>query len=229
MDENAYIQDIISGLGLALNEKNNSEIIINYPIKYNKKSMQFMMNTDYKITMQKLGSFLADFLNTDFDIFENFFELFIKYSLTFLDLKKTQKIFDKNACSELNFREFLEKLLEKNKNEYKKLQEQTDMILDYCLLNPNKKAISFKPIERLYVLRRIASNLTLLNESKASYYSVNLFSSYPGKSEKEIANKYYKFSKALEIDYPITADIFYELGKSYDEESLQQRMAAENE
>lgn len=186
MDENAYIQDIISGLGLALNEKNNSEIIINYPIKYDKKSMQFMMNTDYQITMQKLGSFLADFLNTDFDIFENFFELFIKYSLTFFDLKKIQKIFDKNICSELNFREFLEKLLEKNKNEYKKLQEQTDMILDYCLLNPNKKAISFKPIERLYVLRRIASNLTLLNENKASYYSVNLFSSYPGKSEKEI-------------------------------------------
>ena len=115
MDENAYIQDIISGLGLALNEKNNSEIIINYPIKYDKKSMQFMMNTDYQITMQKLGSFLADFLNTDFDIFENFFELFIKYSLTFFDLKKIQKIFDKNICSELNFREFLEKLLEKTK------------------------------------------------------------------------------------------------------------------
>ena len=49
MDENAYIQDIISGLGLALNEKNNSEIIINYPIKYDKKSMQFMMDTNYKI------------------------------------------------------------------------------------------------------------------------------------------------------------------------------------
>ena len=42
-------------------------------------------------------------------------------------------------------------------------------------------------------------------------------------------NNLIKFSKALEIDYPITADIFYELGKSYDEESLQQRMAAENE
>ena len=148
--------------------------------------MQFMMNTDYQITMQKLGSFLADFLNTDFDIFENFFELFIKYSLTFLDFKKIQKIFDKNTCSEVNFKEFLEKLLERNKKEYKKLQEQTDMILDYCLLNPNKKAMNFKPIERLYVLRRIAYNLTLLNENKASYYSVNLFSSYPGKSEKEI-------------------------------------------
>ena len=56
-----------------------------------------------------------------------------------------------------------------------------------------------------------------------------VYSPDAGKSEKEIANKYYKFSKALEIDYPITANIFYELGKSYDEESLQQRMAAENE
>ena len=93
MDENAYIQDIISGLGLALNEKNNSEIIINYPIKYDKKSMQFMMDTNYKIIMQKLGSFLADFLNADFDIFEDFFELFIKYSLTFLDFKNNSNDF----------------------------------------------------------------------------------------------------------------------------------------
>lgn len=56
-----------------------------------------------------------------------------------------------------------------------------------------------------------------------------VYSPDAGKSEKEIANKYYKFSKALEIDYPITANIFYELGESYNEESLQQRMAAENE
>lgn len=37
MDENTYILDILSGLGLALNEKNNSEIIINYPIFFDKK------------------------------------------------------------------------------------------------------------------------------------------------------------------------------------------------
>lgn len=57
------------------------------------------------------------------------------------------------------------------------------------------------PIERLYVLRRIAPNLTLLNENKASYYSVNLFSSFPGESEKEI----YEFlsqkkNKVIEYD-----------------------------
>lgn len=37
MEENTYILDILSGLGLALNEKNNSEIIINYPIIFDKK------------------------------------------------------------------------------------------------------------------------------------------------------------------------------------------------
>ena len=60
------------------------------------------------------------------------------------------------------------------------------MILDYCLLNPNNKAKEYKPIERLYVLRRISPNLTILNENKSAYYSINLFSSYPGTTEKDI-------------------------------------------
>lgn len=186
MDENAYILDILSSLGLAINEKNNSEIIINYPIKYNKKSMEFMLDSEYQIIFQQFGIFLSDFLNTDFDNFDEFLSLFIKYSLTFLDFKKIKKIFKDKYCSETIFKKSLQNLLIKNIKEYKKIQEQTDMILDYCLLNPNKKAINFKPIERLYVLRRISPTLTLLNENKASYYSVNLFSSYPGETEKEI-------------------------------------------
>ncbi len=56
-----------------------------------------------------------------------------------------------------------------------------------------------------------------------------LHSSNAGKSEKGLANKYYEIAKALEIDYPATASIFYSLGELYDEESLQQRIAAENE
>lgn len=32
MEESSYISDILSGLGLAINEQNNNEIIINYPI-----------------------------------------------------------------------------------------------------------------------------------------------------------------------------------------------------
>lgn len=54
MEENTYILDILSGLGLAINEKNNSEIVINYPINFNKKNMKFIIDSNYKITFQIL-------------------------------------------------------------------------------------------------------------------------------------------------------------------------------
>lgn len=72
MEENTYILDILSGLGLAINEKNNSEIVINYPINFDKKTMKFIMDSNYKITFQKLGCFLADFLNADFNEYTDF-------------------------------------------------------------------------------------------------------------------------------------------------------------
>lgn len=83
---------------------------------------------------------------------------------------------------------------------------------------------SVRKIIEKYNSNDLNKSFIIAESNKRGVYSPDA-----GKSEKEIANKYYKFSKALEIDYPITADIFYELGKSYDEESLQQRMAAENE
>ena len=186
MDENEYISDILAGLGFAINEKNNSEIIINYPIKFNKKSMEFCISSDYKINMQPIATFLSDFLNCNFDEYNEFLSFFCKYSLSLLDYKKLVKLFKNNTCLDKDFEQFILNMLNKNKIHYKKLQEQTDAILDYCLLNPNKKALEFKPIERLYVLRRISPTLTLLNESKSAYYSVNLFSSYPGETEKQI-------------------------------------------
>ncbi len=208
MEENTYILDILSGLGLAINEKNNTEIVINYPIIFNKKSMEFTIDSDYKIFSQPIGTFLADFLNTDFEEYNEFLTFFTKYSLSLLDYKKLNKLFKNGSCSEDNFRNFTMDLQNKNKNMYLKLQEQTDMILDYCLLNPNKKAEEYKPIERLYVLRRISPTLTVLNENKATYYSTNLFSSYPGTSEKEI----YEFlskkkNKVVEYDLILPYDI----------------------
>lgn len=50
MEGNAYILDILSGLGLAINEKNHSEIIVNYPINFDKKSMKFVLNCNYNIS-----------------------------------------------------------------------------------------------------------------------------------------------------------------------------------
>ena len=186
MEENAYIADILSGLGLAINEKNNSEIVINYPINFNKKNMKFIIDSNYKITFQKLGCFLADFLNADFNEYTDFLNFFSKYSLCLLNYNRLKKVFKDGYCTEDNFKSFILDLQNKNKNQLNKLQEQIDIVLDYCLLNPNKKAKDYKPIERLYVLRRISPSLTILNETKSAYYSTNLFSSYPGSTEKDI-------------------------------------------
>lgn len=216
MEENTYISDILSGLGLAINEKNNSEITINYPINFDKKSMQFHISNNYKITIQSLGSFLSDFLNTDFNNYNEFYKFFNKYSLSLLNYKKLMRVFSGYYCIEEKFKLFIKDLQDKNKNDLIKLQEQTDMILDYCLLNPNSKAINFKPIERLYVLRRISPTLTLLNENKSAYYSVNLFSDFPGETEKQI----YEFlskrkNEVTELDlilpYNISAIIYKSL------------------
>lgn len=186
MDENTYILDILSGLGLAINEKNNSEIVINYPINFDKKTMKFVVDSNYKITFQQLGTFLADFLNADFNEYTDFLNFFTKYSLCLLNYSKLKKVFKDGYSTEDNFESFILDLQNKNKNLLNKLQEQIDMVLDYCLLNPNKKAEEYKPIERLYVLRRISPSLTILNENKSAYYSTNLFSSYPGSTEKDI-------------------------------------------
>lgn len=215
MEENTYIQSIISGLGLAINEKNNTEIIINYPIKYDKKNMKFTISSEYKIISQCLGTFLTDFLNTDFENYNEFNTFFNKYSLSLLDYNKLIKLFKNGDCLEEKFNYFVLTLQNKNKNEYKKLQEQIDMVLDYCLNSPNKKALQFKPIERLYVLRRISPTFTLLNENKSSYYSTILFSSYPGETEKEL----YEFlskkkNVALEYDLILPYDISSILYKS---------------
>lgn len=208
MEENAYILDILSGLGLAINEKNNTEIVINYPILFDKKSMEFTIDFNYKIISQQLGTFIADFLNTNFEDYEDFFSFFTKYSLSILDYNKLKKTFKNGFCLENDFKNFVLNLQNKNKKICTKLQEQIDMILDYCLLNPNKKAQEYKPIERLYVLRRISPTLTVLNENKSAYYSTNLFSSYPGKSEKEIYNFLSnKKNKVVEYDLILPYDL----------------------
>ena len=215
MEENDYILNILSGLGLAINEKNNIEIVINYPIFFNKKNMKYEISSDYKINIQPIGSFLSDFLNTDFDNYNDFLNLFNKYSLSLIKHTTFRKIFNCINYSETDFKNKMLNLLIKNKNNYLKLQNQTDMILDYCLLNPNAKAIKFKPIERLYVLRRISPNLILLHENRSTYYSINLFSSYPGKYEKEIYDFLSKRNnEVIDFDLILPNDISSILYKS---------------
>lgn len=191
MDENIYIQDLLDHFGFAINEKNNSEIIVYFPIKFNKKSMKFRLKKDYKVITQPLGTFLTDFLNYDFSIYEDFYNFFIKYSSTIAKYTKIKDIFHDGYCLNEDFNIFTQNLYLKNKNKIINIQEQLDMILNYCLISPNKKAIEFTPIERFYVLKEFSPNLTILQDYKTSNINFTVFSSYPGDTEDEI----YKFLK----------------------------------
>lgn len=70
----------------------------------------------------------------------------MKYSISLLKYDKLIKLFKNGNCNQNKFKEFIFDLQTKNKNKYIKLQGQTDMILDYCLLNQNEKAKDYKPI-----------------------------------------------------------------------------------
>lgn len=216
MDENAYILDILNHIGLAINEKNKTEIIVNYPIKIDKKNMKFYLDkSKYEVSSYPIGTFLSDFLNTDFNSYEDFCNIFCKYGIVLFDSKKLDKDYKYNQEAVNFHRDFITQVQEKNKNKYIKLQEQVDEILDYTLFSPNKRAIKFSPTQRLYVLRRISPALTILNENKASYYSTNLFSNYPGDSEKEIYDFLnIKSNKVTEFDLIIPNDICAMLYKS---------------
>lgn len=208
MEKNAYLSEILVTMGLAINLENNIEIIVNYPIKYDEKNMKFTIDSEYKVSSQTLGTFLIEFLNIDFEIYDEFFSFFMKYSLALLNYKKIQKFFDNSICSSEVFNEFVSNLYLKNKKVCQKLQEETDIVLNYCFLNPNKQATNYTPLERLYVLRRIAAHLTILNEHKASYYSTNLFKDFPGNSEKQIYSFLYsQKNPVVEYDLIIPFDI----------------------
>lgn len=188
MQENTYILDILSNLGLAINEENNSEIIINFPIKFDKKNKKYSISKDYNTSTQPLGTFLSDFLNIEFDKENDFYDFFLKYSLSIIEYKKLKTIFVNGECDEENFKTFILDLQNNNLKQLSKLQEQIDKILDYCLINPNKVSAQFSPLERFLVLRLIDTHITLLDENKSYYYTINLVSDYPGETEKEIYN-----------------------------------------
>ena len=167
MNRNEYISSVISNIGFAIDEKKHSEIIVNYRIKLDKKNMKFHIENTYNFLQQPIGSFLADYLNVDFDNFNSFYEFFIKYPLPMFGYDRLMKQFGNNSITTKELEKILNKNLELNKSKFKKLQTQLDMIIDYCLVNPTKKASNFSPIERLYVLRNIDETLTILYENKA--------------------------------------------------------------
>lgn len=188
MNENMYILEILNGSGIAMNEKNHSEILIYFPLFFDEKKSKFILDTKYKITTEYIGTVLSDFLNTDLENTDDFYSFFIKYYFFFNSYEQIKKYLDKTDYSSNSLKELSLKILQKNKSKLNKLRNQTNKILDYCLLNPNPKYIKYKPIERLSALRRLFPELTILNDHKTQSFNIDMFSSYPGDTEKEFYN-----------------------------------------
>lgn len=185
MDENAYIQSIINYIGIAVDKKNHNEIIVNFPIFFDKKYQEYRIK-EYQIKTQPFGTFFTDFINCDFSIETDYINFFNKYSLALLNTDKYSKLFTNNICSENKYKGFLKCTMNSNLKELIKLQQQLDMILDYTLLNPLRKVLSLSPLQRLYILERTNETLKILRANKFEYFSLHYFTHLPGNTEKEI-------------------------------------------
>ena len=185
MEEYAHIQTIFNYIGISVDKKNHNEIVVNYPVFYTKKNKEYSIK-GYETITRPFGTFFADFINCDFTLETDFNNFFKKYSLSLLDLEKFKRIFKNNVCSEETYNRFVKKLMEDNLKKLLKLQEQIDMILDYCLINPAPKVSKLSPIERLYVLERTNETFTIFNAKKIEFINIHYFSKDAGNSEKDV-------------------------------------------
>lgn len=188
MNNFADISKILPDCSYAVDMKNNVEILIDFPIKIDKKNMELYLDSKYKISKKNLGTFLSDFLNTNFNDYNDFSEFYSEYGQLLIETNTLNKDYKVNI-EEINYvKDFIIQVQEKNKKKCILLQKQVDIILDYCLFNPTKDAANFEPIKRMYVLKRISPALTILNENYFESYKTILFSSFLGKTEKEMYN-----------------------------------------
>ncbi len=207
MDENAYIKSILSYIGVAVDKKNHNEIIVNFPILYEKKSHEYKIKK-YQINTQPFGTFFTDFINCDFSNKDDYLKFFNKYSLALLNINRYSKIFKNGICSRNKYMEFFEHTANNNLKVLIRIQTQLDMILDYTLLNPSSKVISLSPLQRLYILERTNETLKILRAHRIEYFSLHYFTKSPGNTEKEIINCLIKGKTKIDsIDFLIPHNI----------------------
>ena len=61
MFEDMYLHSIISNLGIAIIQENNSEIIVKTNIFYNEKNEIYTLSDEYSIFYQDYGTIISDF------------------------------------------------------------------------------------------------------------------------------------------------------------------------
>ncbi len=195
-----YLSEVFNHIGILINQELKQEIIYYFPLVFSKKSCKYEFKSSYSIIAQPLGTFFIDFINTDFDKIDEFKDFFLKYSFSILD-NSYKKIFRTKSFDENDFKVFIDTIYSKKCSSLKRIQEQLDEIMDYCIINPRRKNQGFTSLDRFLVLQTVHENLPLLRENKMEnviFYKVN-DCPIANKSENELykilANKENKVKK----------------------------------
>lgn len=205
MLKDEYLHNIITNLGIAISPKDNSEIIINSSIFYDKKNNFYTLSDEYNIFYQEYGKIIVDFQNTDFSDKEEFIKFFNKYSLFGLENKKINKLFVNGHCSQDIYNKYINKTFTKYKKLLTNYQKDISFILDYCIFKPDKKTSNLSPFERLCILEYTLNNPSLLQDNimqtinlstisdidNANYSEDDLIEAISSKKNKAYSNTLY--------------------------------------
>lgn len=187
MIDNSYISSIFKSIGIMINEGTKQEIMYYFPLVYDEKKSVYEFKNSYSIVTQPLGTFFTDFLNTDFEIIDDFKDLFMKYP--FIILGSDYKKYNSDASfSEDEFKIFMQNTYSKKKSKLIRIQEQLDEILDYCIINPRKRKVEYTPLDRFLVLQSVHENFSLFRNNKmevVTFYKVSN-NTTANKSEDEL-------------------------------------------
>lgn len=165
MVDNSYIESVFKSIGIMINEEQNQEILYFFPLVFDEKNSNYQFKNNYSIVAQPLGTYFTDFLNTDFENFDEFKDFFVKYSMTVLG-NDYLKIINEGTFSENEYNVFINDIYSKNRNKLIKIQKQLDEILDYCIINPRNRKENYTALDRFLVLQSVHENLTLFRNNK---------------------------------------------------------------
>lgn len=209
-----YLSSIFNYIGILVNQELKQEIIYYFPLVFSEKSNKYEFKNSYSIVTQPLGTFFVDFINTNFNNFDEFNDFFLKYSFAILDNNFKRK-FTTMSLDKLEFKNFVNKIYNKRCSSLKRIQEQLDEIMDYCIINPKKKNQDFTALDRFLVLQSVHENLPILRENKLETITFYKIDNCPitDKSENELyyllSNKKNKTEKITVLIPPSIESLLY--------------------
>lgn len=183
--------DSFNEIFLSLIDKNDPPIPENLLFVRNIEKVDLDLILNYEYRKMALGDNLIEFLNLDFNNFDDFFKFFCTFFFLYLDkipeeqLIKIFKGFDKNiinigtnkpihiANKEL-LKQCAESFYETEKGSLIKVQLLFRNFVDYVFNNDRKKKLSkLNNVQRFYIFQNITEDLREISENYICDYSLN--------------------------------------------------------